>query len=62
MNIGINDLGSFHPIINKLGISTRKDITRPFGTPFIFISVTEIKNPMIIHMENAARFASHVSP
>ena len=61
MIIGISDIGSFHPIINKLGISTKNDITNPFKIPFNPKEIMLKKYPIINHIENADKFASQVN-
>ena len=60
MPIGINDNGSFHPIIKAEGNKTKKEIKIPFKIPFILRLFVEIKKPQTIHIENAPKLASHV--
>lgn len=60
MKIGINDTGSFQPINIADGNKTKNDIKIPLTIELIFKSIVDIKNPTIVHMENAEIFASQV--
>ncbi|MFH0869896.1 MAG: hypothetical protein V1866_02465 [archaeon] len=61
IDIGINDVGSFHPMIIAAGSKTKKDIIIPFRKPLIFIFDVDIKNPDTIQRENADRLASQLN-
>ena len=43
------------------GIKTKNEINIPFNIEFILIFTAEIKNPIIDHIENADKLASHVN-
>lgn len=61
IEIGINDTGSFQPINIAEGNKTKNAIKIPLIIELIFKSIVDIKNPTIIHMENAEMFASQVN-
>ena len=57
--IGIREVRSALPMINKFGSSIQKETSKPLPIPFIFNWIKPIKSPMITHMLNADKFADH---